>query len=155
MSSQAPAAPAPKGVTWDEATWPVLRIGLLDGNDERFMWLLQQFEGLFKRQQRYVLFIDTTALSTIPAGSVRHSITKWQNEHKAETKQWCPGSAILISSRLVRGALTAMNWVQEPVIQHCYPATRREGLDWCIATVDAAGMSLSASARELLQSADG
>jgi hypothetical protein len=155
ISSRAPAVSSPESVSWDEVTWPVVRITLRDGKDERFLWLLQRFESLFLRQQRYVLLIDTMALSTIPSGGTRHAVGKWQSAHTDETRKWCVGSAILISSRLVRGALTAMNWVHEPVVPHHYPATRREALDWCIGAVDEAGLELTARARKILQSADG
>jgi hypothetical protein len=147
--------PSPDGVTWNDVTWPVVRITFRDGKDDRFLWLLRQFEGLFLRQQRYVLLMDTIALTTIPAAATRHFIGRWQNEHKEQTKTWCAGAAICISSRLVRGALTAMNWVHEPVIKQHYPSTRREALDWCIATADEAGLTLSSAARDILQSQKG
>jgi hypothetical protein len=155
ISSRAHAGSRPDGVTWDDVTWPVVRIALRDGKDERFLWMLQQFERLFARRQKYVLLIDTTALSTIPSAETRHAIGKWQKAHQAETKAWCAGSAILVSSRLVRGAMTAMNWVNEPVIAQFYPATRREALDWCIKVVDEAGLELSPSTRRILQSPQG
>jgi hypothetical protein len=134
---------------------PVVRIILRDGKDERLLWLLQQFEGLFLRRQRYVVLLDTTALSSIPSAPTRHAIGKWQHRHEEETKTWCAGTAIVISSRLVRGALMAMEWVQAPPIEHFYPATRREGLDWCISTVDEAGLVLGSTERAILQSNDG
>jgi hypothetical protein len=155
ISLQAMNAPPPEGVDWNEAAWPVVRIMLEDGKDDRFIWLLRQFEGLFARRQRYLFLMDTTTLTTIPAGPMRHIIGKWQNEHEEETKTWCVGATICISSRLVRGALTAMNWVHEPVLKQHYPTTRREALDWCIATADEAGLTLSSATRDILQSRKG
>lgn len=143
------------GIVWNEAAWPVVRVAFLDGKDERFFWLLKQFETLFARRQSYAVLVDTTALSNIPSAATRHAIGKWQAQHEQDTKAWCVGSAIVISSRLVRGALTAMEWVQRPSIKHFYPATRREALDWCIAVVDEAGLTLSEAARGILRSPDG
>jgi len=133
----------------------VVQIAFRDGKEERFTWLLRQFEGLFARGQRYVVFMDTTALSTIPSAATRHTIGNWQNAHKEQTKKLCVGTAILISSRLVRGALTAMNWVHEPVIKQYYPNTRREALDWCITTVGEAGLTINSRALAALKSRDG
>jgi hypothetical protein len=110
---------------------------------------------LFARRQQYALLVDTTALSTIPVAATRHAIGKWQKQYEKDTRTWCVGAAIVISSRLVRGALTAMEWVQQPAIKHYYPATRRDGLDWAIKTVDEAGLDLSSTGRALLQSSDG
>jgi hypothetical protein len=155
ISLQGMNAPPPAGVTWNEAAWPVVRIMLGDGKDDRFIWLFQQFEQLFTRRQRYVFLLDTTELTTIPTGSMRHLIGKWQKAHEEETKTWCVGTTIYISSRLVRGALTAINWLHEPVLKQHYPTTRREALDWCIATADEAGLTLSAAARGILQSRQG
>jgi hypothetical protein len=146
---------ASEGITWNDAAFPVVRIVVRDGKDERLIWLLQQFDGLFARCQPYVALCDTTPLSTIPSASTRHLIGKWQTQHEADLKKWCLGVAFLVPSRLVRGALTAMGWVHRPVTQQYFPSTRREALDWCIATADAGGLALSSIARGMLQSPDG
>jgi hypothetical protein len=154
-STQPPVVPVLESITWDEAAWPVVRVAFRDGKEERYIWLLQKFDALIARRQSYVMLLDTTALSTIPAAATRHAVAKWQKEHDDDSKKWCLGSAIIISSRLVRGTLTAMNWVHEPVYPQYFPSTRREALDWCIATAAAGGLMLSATARAILQSPDG
>lgn len=140
---------------WDEGAWPVVRVGIQDGSDDRYLWILEKFETLFTRGQRYVVLIDATELSSIPSAATRHALAKWQQRHDAETRQWCVGAAIVIASRLVRGALTALEWVQRPSTQHSYPASRREALNWCIARADEAGLAMSDAARAILKSNNG
>lgn len=155
-SSRAPAAPPPQGVTWNESAWPVVQITFTDaGGDEHFIWVLRQFERLFARRERYLFLLDATKATKIPSAGARHTIGQWQNDHQADSKRWCAGGVILVSSALVRGAVTAMSWVHKPPVKQHFPATRREGVEWCIKTAEEAGLTVSAAARDLLQAARG
>jgi hypothetical protein len=154
--SRAPPGPSPEGVTWNESAWPVVQIAFTDAkNDDHFIWVLTQFERLFARRDRYLFLIDAIKAARIPSAGARHTIGKWQNDHRADSKMWCAGGVILVSSALVRGAVTAMSWVHKPPVKQYFPPTRREGVDWCIKTAEEAGLTVSAAARELLQSAPG
>jgi hypothetical protein len=154
--SRAPAAPCPQGVIWNESAWPVVQITFTDTDgDEHFSWVLKQFEGLFARRDRYVFLLDAAKATKIPSPSARHMIGKWQNDHREDSKRWCAGGVILISSALVRGAVTAMSWVHKPAVKQYFPPTRKEGVEWCIKTAEENGLTVSAAARLLLQSALG
>ncbi len=154
--SRAPAAPSPQGVKWIESTWPVVQIAFADAtSDDHFFWVLKQFEGLFARRDRYVFLLDATKATKIPSASARHMIGKWQNDHQADSKRWCAGGVILVSSALVRGVVTAMSWVHQPPVKQHFPATRKEGVEWCIKTAEDAGLTVSAAARLLMQSPHG
>ena len=150
---RAPTAPSPPGVTWNETAWPVVQITFTDaGSDDHFIWVLKQFEGLFARRERYVFLIDGSKATKAPLAAARTAIGKWQNDHEEDSKRWCAGGVILVSSALLRGAMTAMSWVhRSPVKQH-FPPTWREGAEWCIKTAEEAGLTVSAAARLLLQS---
>jgi hypothetical protein len=112
-------------------------------SDEHFFWVLQQFEGLFARRERYVFLIDATKATRIPSAAARHTIGKWQNDHQADSKRWCAGGAILVASALVRGAVTAMSWVHKPAVPQYFPPTRKEAVEWCIKTAEDAGLTLT------------
>jgi hypothetical protein len=151
--SRAPAAPTPPGVTWNESAWPVVQITFTDATgDDHFMWVLAQFEALYARRDRYLFLIDARKATKIPSAHARHAIGKWQNDHLEDSKRWCAGGVILVSSAIVRGAVTAMNWVHQPPVKQHFPATRTEGVAWCIKTAEEAGLAVSAAARFLLQS---
>jgi hypothetical protein len=150
-TSRAPAASSQPGVKWNESAWPVVQIEFTDSrSDEHFIWVLRQFEGLFARRERYLFLIDATKATKIPSAGARHTIGKWQNDHKEDSKRWCAGGVILVSSALVRGAVTAMSWVHKPPVQQYFAPTRREGVEWCIKTAEDAGLTVSAAARLLL-----
>jgi hypothetical protein len=150
------AAPPPPGVTWNEAAWPVVQITFGDAkSDEHFLWVLRQFETLFARRDRYLFLIDALKATKIPSAAARHAIGKWQNDHQDESKRWCAGGSILVSSALVRGAVTAMSWVHKPPVKQYFAPARKEGVEWCIKTAEAAGLTVSAAARLSLQSPRG
>ena len=124
-------------------------------SDDHFIWVLQKFEGLFARRDRYLFLIDATKATKIPSAGARHTIGKWQNDHQADSKRWCAGGVILVASALVRGAVTAMSWVHKPPVPQYFPPTRKEGVEWCIKTAEEAGLPVSAAARQALQSSHG
>jgi hypothetical protein len=143
-------------VTWNESAWPVVQITFTDATgDDHFMWVLAQFETLYARRERYVFLIDALKATKVPSAHARHAIGQWQNDHQEDSKRWCPGGVILVSSAIVRGAVTAMNWVHQPPVKQYFPATRKEGVEWCIKTAEEAGLAVSAAARFLLQSPAG
>jgi len=141
---------------WSASSWPVVHMAFTDApSDEHFFWVLQQFEGLFARRERYVFLIDATKATRIPSAAARHTIGKWQNDHQADSKRWCAGGAILVASALVRGAVTAMSWVHKPAVPQYFPPTRKEAVEWCIKTAEDAGLTLTPAAILLLRSFHG
>jgi hypothetical protein len=112
------------------------------------------YERYFARAERYTL------LSASPRGSVfgakhRKQVADWSNSPRVRQKsgELCIGSATLARDALSRGALTAVLWLFKPASPHEVVATPEEGVDWCIAKLQAAGMALPRSAAGLRSAA--
>jgi hypothetical protein len=130
----------------------VIQLAFTDATgDEHFLWSLSQFERVFARRQRYLFILDATKATHIPSASARQAIGKWQDAHYENTRTWGAGGVMLISSALVRGALTAISWVHKTPAQLYYPATRDQGVEWCIRTAEQAGIPVSEAAQRRLR----
>ena len=112
------------------------------------------YERYFTRGERYAL------ISASPTGSVfgakhRKQVADWSNSPRVRQKsaELCIGSATLARDALSRGALTAVLWLFKPASPHEVVATPEEGVDWCIAKLQAAGIALPRSAAGLRSAA--
>jgi len=112
------------------------------------------YERYFARGERYTL------VSASPQGYVfgakhRKQVADWSNSARVRQKsgELCLGSATLARDALSRGALTAILWLFKPASPHQAVATPEEGVDWCIAKLQDAGVALPRSAAGLRSSA--
>src|SRR5688500_1898156 len=126
-----------KAITIDDTDFPLVEVSFVDGHEDRdWLWLLRRFERLFAQRLRYALLIDAGAVNHSPSAQARKQITDWQNAHMESTARWSVGSSVYISSGLIRGALTAMNWFAKQPVPMDYPASLADGLDWCVMRLD-------------------
>lgn len=70
-------------------------------------------EAVLRRRQPYVTITDATACRELPNAMVRKALADWSKEFDPLMKQYTLGSAIVITSPLVRGGLTALFWLDE------------------------------------------
>jgi hypothetical protein len=138
-----------KAIVIDDTHFPLVEVWFHDGHeDQDWTWLLKRFERLFAQKLRYALIIDASPLSHTPSANARKEITDWQNRHMSDTARWNVGTSVYISSGLIRGALTAMNWfAKQPVPMH-YPSSMTEGLDWCVALLDESSIVVPSAIRQ-------
>jgi hypothetical protein len=85
----------------------------------------------------------------------RKQVADWSNSSRVRQKsgELCIGSATLARDALSRGALTAVLWLFKPVSPHQVVASPEEGVDWCMAKLQAAGVPLPRSAAGLRSAA--
>lgn len=138
-----------QAITIDDTHFPLVEVSIRDGHrDQDFAWLMRRFERLFAQQLRYSLLIDASTLTQSLSPTGRKIVTDWQLANLHGTARWNVGTSVVISSGLVRGALTAMNWfVQQPVPMH-YPATISAAVDWCVERLEAESIAIPKSVRK-------
>jgi hypothetical protein len=112
--------------------------------DEAFEQAFRDFEGLFVRRARYALVIDTTAVVHVPSAKQRRRISEWEKAHVDETRRWNVATAMVVSSSVVRGVLTALSWIVPDETPRTNVAKRHEAIEWCCAHLEAAGIVLPA-----------
>lgn len=102
-------------------------------------------EEVLRRREPYVTISDTTATREIPNASVRRALADWNTKVEPLMKQYTLGSAIVITSPLVRGGLTALFWLAPPPYPQEVVATVEQALEVVSRFYGASGRPLPAT----------
>jgi hypothetical protein len=82
-----------------------------------------------KRGKRFALISDTIG-SAPPDASERRLIADSFEQYEDLWKKHCVGGAAIVSSQLIRGAMTALQWLRPPPFPTANFATRDEAFAW-------------------------
>ncbi len=99
--------------------------------DAEFETYLDEMKRNLERRRPTAMVLDATNAGSTPPTHRRRQ-AEWLKEHEALLKQYSAGTAFVITSPLVRGALTAILWVQPMPASHTVVATRHEAEKWAI-----------------------
>jgi hypothetical protein len=117
---------------------------------EDLVWMFGQFDLLFKSGRRYALVVDTTRATNSPNARERKLITDWELRCAAEVERLNVGVAVVFTSAIIRGCLTALGWLvrrSKPVV---YLPTAAEAGRWCVDRLLEAQEPLTVEARGYL-----
>jgi len=116
--------------TVDDSQWPIIRM-TFDGpcTDEDTRWFLDETERCQKRPGSYVLLIDARRAVRPPATQRQMMSEATRNQTAADQRRLI-GRATIIDNALIRGALTALDWVVPPKHPMRVFATEAEALPW-------------------------
>lgn len=133
--------------------WPFVMSELPSRLDEagleRFMAI---HDGLLARQQPYVTLTDCTAIAEIPNAAVRRRIGEWNKKIEADIRRYNIATAIVISNGLVRGALTALQWLAPPPQPTEVVARPYEGARFLLQQMQRHGMAVTPGLRDYVAS---
>lgn len=93
--------------------WPIVIYtveGTIDDEAE-IQAYIAAINGLLERRKPYGSVIDLTR-ATAPSAALRKRQADWQREHDAALRRYCRGAAFVTTSRLVKGAMIAIGWLQ-------------------------------------------
>lgn len=93
--------------------------------------LLTQLELLLRKDAPYSSVFDVSRVVGVPDAKTRQLTATWIKERQARLKRLNKGDAIYVPSSLLRGALTAIDWLAPPPSPRHYPASVAEGVAWC------------------------
>jgi len=99
--------------SWDYDDFPlvVLRyVGTI--SDASFDEYLRTYRALLDRNQPYAIILDA-ALAGAPNAAQRRAQAKFLEDNAPLTRRLCRGGAFVITSPMIRGALTAILWISE------------------------------------------
>lgn len=105
---------------------------------------------LYERKERFATLVDTTALAELPGAAARRVLADWQNDTVEQIRTYNVCTATVLSSALVRGAMTAMHWLFKPPNEQVAVPTLAEGFDFCVARLVAERQPLSGELRRLV-----
>lgn len=86
-------------------------------------------EAILLRRQPYVTITDASVCRELPNAMVRKELADWSKKFDMLMKRYTVGSAIVVTSPLVRGGLTALFWLAPPPYPQQAVATLTEAVD--------------------------
>ena len=113
-----------------------------DVHDDDLENMIRRFQVLFHGGRRYALLVYCEEEANVMTARQRKRVSQWYRECADQVRRINVGTAVVIESALVRGAMTAFNWLVEPVAQQRNVATIHEGLEYCIRCLEAAGIEV-------------
>lgn len=75
---------------------------------------LARHEALLARGRRYCTITDLSQIAGLPEATTRKRIADWQQKIEPVMRRWTVGTAIVAPSSMLRGAMTALNWLSPP-----------------------------------------
>lgn len=119
-----------KAIAIDSARWPLVSIRMVGAADDAtFGGYLAEYDGLLERKERYAIVID--ALEAAPPSARQRSLqAAWMKDRQKKLAERCVGGGFAIGSPLVRGALTAILWVQPLPFPHSVHGSVRDAERW-------------------------
>lgn len=100
-------------MTVSTAEWPIVHYAI-EGTIEdeaEIQAYIADITGLLARRQPYCSVIDLRH-ATVPSASLRRRQADWQQEHDDALRRYCRGAAFVTTSKLVKGAIIAIGWLQ-------------------------------------------
>ncbi len=132
------------GFSFDDSAFPYVHIALLPGETtvSHVEALFRRYDGVFARYERHVLIVDLTRGTTVPSAAVRQRIKAFEDKTRSLSAAKNYGSAIVMSSALVRGAMTALRWISPPPAPNAYFGTVPDAANWCVSLLQKARVAV-------------
>jgi hypothetical protein len=118
-------------LTISTSEWPIVHYtieGTIDDEAE-IQAYIADISGLLSRRQPYCSIIDLRR-ATVPSAALRRRQADWQQEHDDALRRYCRGAAFVTTSKLVKGAVMAIGWLQPWPHPVDYFTTISEARDW-------------------------
>jgi hypothetical protein len=127
---------------FDDSRYPLVVVTFLGGlTDEAFDEYLRQMSGLLTRRSKNVTLLDARDAES-PSAKQRQKQAEWLKANREALKEYSLGTAFVISSAMVRGALTAILWMTPMPAAHAVVGTFDEGERWAYDQLMKAGVVL-------------
>lgn len=132
--------------------WPLVLVELRENlDDEGVDRVIETMEAAYARKETFIVIVDASALSRPPNTTQRQRLAAYGAANEHRSIRYAEGTAYAITSGLVRGALTAMQWIFRPPTASMNLKSRHEAVDWCVNTLEGAGVDAKRVGYELLR----
>jgi hypothetical protein len=111
--------------------------GFDDSDVER---MIRQYELLFHGGSRYALLIYCDPDAPVMSARQRRRVSDWYKAHAEMVRRINVATCIVIESALVRGAMTAFNWLMEPSYNQRSVPNIHEGVNYLIDELEKASI---------------
>jgi hypothetical protein len=116
-----------------DALFPVIYLQVRDNasvDELRAMFDVLRAAG--KRGTRHVTMTDSSTVKAMPDATIRRYVAEQQAEVEGLYGHLVIGSAVVVSAGIVRGALTAINWIKPTKVPQVFTTTRVDAVVQCI-----------------------
>jgi hypothetical protein len=136
------AAPM-SGLEVDDTRWPLVEIHWPDGtvrseDVDRFLAIADEH---IARKSHYVALHDGVRASGVDAAQRKRFAAHVDRNRNGLTK-WCVAAAIVASSPIVRGIVTAVNWMSPPPMPQRVFAKRDDAVAWLASELRVHGLEI-------------
>ena len=142
-------SPRPEGVgiQFDASMWPLVLVSMPpELQVEDITYLQDSYEEVFAAPTRHALVVDTTTLVRVPDATLRRKMKDFEDGRRLIIREKNIGSAIVLSSSIVRGAYTALRWISPQPAPNKAFSSIRDAARWCVEGIEADGQVVPASA---------
>lgn len=87
-------------------------------------------DAVLARRERYVTLTNVTAVTRLPGAAVRAELGAWLRETDEARRRWHVADVLVMSNPLVRGAVTAVQWLAPPSVPTLVCGEFTEALDF-------------------------
>ena len=127
---------------YDETRFPLVLVRSRGrATDAELDALLAALKRPLLRREKYVEIFDGTHADP-GTPSQRRTLAEWMRAHANLINTYSIGTAIVMPSPLVRGALTAIFWIQPLPCPHTVVSTMAEAERWAEERLRAAGLAV-------------
>jgi hypothetical protein len=116
--------------------------------DGDFITAMDAVETVFRTGDKTFLVVDLSHLVIAPATQRKYA-GEWTERTMELQRARSLGGAIVATSAIMRGAITAVQWFAKPPAPSKVFATRDEAIVFAVATIEAAGVDPGKEARDL------
>lgn len=99
---------------FDQSDWPVVRVAFdLELKPDEVQSYLQRCAEVLGRRERVGLLIDARR-AAIPDAKTRARFAEFFAEQSPLTRRYVAGMAVVLTTAMGRGVVTALSWMQGP-----------------------------------------
>jgi hypothetical protein len=132
--------------------YPILYLKIGAKYDETdFRALERDMAPIYARRAKFVMIVKTEPNSYLPDARTRKIVVEWWKSMEELQKAWNAGTAIVVASAPIRGALTALSWLFTPPTPQIFVRNLDEAVDWAEAQLREAGIAPPPTVRSLRQ----
>lgn len=127
----------------DDSRFPLVVIRYVGStSDQEFEQYLSQMEELvLARRATNAVILDASKADAASA-TQRRMQAEWMKAHETTLRRYSVGNAFVITSTVVRGALTAIFWLQPPAVPSDVFSTYAAAEAWALERLAAAGAAI-------------
>jgi hypothetical protein len=137
-------------------TWPLVRFDMIGTPSEAdWVGMFAVYDEVYARKERFITMNDATRLGSAPSAAIRKRVADLAKSHEPQSKRWMVHSATVVSNPILRGAMTALNWLAPPVYKQTVHGTTTDAVNALVTSLEREGLALSGALRRYRDSVAG